>query len=269
MLTRIFLFVGISSLCLASARAQVTYETYEFLPLAVGNSWVFRNDSHDKYGLLGLNDGDGSPWEITISIERTEVIDGLTYYVFSSMPGPTPNPPHCITGKKVRWSGDHLMEHTGTGEISLYRFDTAGGDTYTIPETEGDTQVEFLDIEDKFGFPPIRIFRFTGYSGLDDYLAGSPRRSHLRQIRFLAGYGMDWCMDDVNAGDTTAALHQLYGIRATLLVDSDGRGASGAASDSTAAFRTVDHWDAQNRHQKSSDVSSSTWGNIKKPTEVR
>ncbi len=82
MLTRLFLFVGISSLCLASARAQVTYEAYEFLPLAVGNSWVFRNDSHDEYGLLGLNDGDGGPWEVTISIESTEVIDGLTYYVW-------------------------------------------------------------------------------------------------------------------------------------------------------------------------------------------
>ena len=162
MLPRILLFVGISSLCLASARAQVTYETYEFLPLAVGNSWVYKNSSHDEYGLLGLNDGDGSPREITISIERTEVIDGLTYYVFSSMPGPTPNPPHCITGKKVRWNGDHLMEHTGTGEISLYRFDTPGGGTYTIPETEGDTQVEFLDIEDKFGFPPhkdLQVYR--------------------------------------------------------------------------------------------------------------
>ena len=246
MLTRIFLFVGISSLCLASARAQVTYETFEFLPLAVGNSWVYKDDSNDEYGLLGFDDD--TPLEVTVSIERTEVIDGLTYYVFSSLPAP-------------------LMEHTGTGEISLYRFDTPGGDTYTIPETEGDKQVEFLDIEDKFGFPPIRIFRFTGYSGLDDYLAASPRRSHLRQIRFLAGYGMDWCMDRVYAGDTTAALHQLYGMRATLLVESDGGGARGAASDSTAAFRTVDHWDAQNRHQKPTDLSSSSWGNIKKSTQ--
>ncbi len=268
MLTRIFLFVGISSLCLASARAQVTYETYEFLPLAVGNSWVFRNESHDEYGLLGLNDGDGSPLEITISIERTEVIDGLTYYEFSSMPGPTPNPPHCITGKKVRWNGDHLMEHTGTGEISLYRFDTAGGGTYTIPETEGDTQVEFRAPEDR-GYPPVRIFRFTGYSGLDDYLAAWDRRSHLRQVRFLAGYGMDWCVDEVYNGDTTAALHQLYGQRATLLVSGDGGTARGASSDSTQSFSTVNHYDAYTAHQKSTNVSSSTWGNIKKPTEVR
>ena len=162
MLPRILLFVGISSLCLASARAQVTYETYEFLPLAVGNSWVYKNSSHDEYGLLGLNDGDGSPREITISIERTEVIDGLTYYVFSSMPGPTPNPPHCITGKKVRWNGDHLMEHTGTGEISLYRFDTPGGGTYTIPETEGDTQVEFLELRTSSVFPPSKDLQ-VGY----------------------------------------------------------------------------------------------------------
>ena len=265
MLPRILLFVGISSLCLASARAQVTYETFEFLPLAVGNSWVYKNSSHDERGLLGLNDGDGSPREITISIERTEVIDGLTYYVFSSMPGPTPNPPHCITGKKVRWKGDHLMEHTGTGEISLYRFDTPGGDTYTIPETEGDTQVEFRAPEDR-GYPPLRIFRFTGYSGLDDYLAASSRRSHLRQVRFLAGYGMDLCMDEVRNGDTTAALHKLYGQRATLLVSSDDGNARGAASDSTQSFQTVNHYDAFTTHLKSTDLSSSTWGSIKKST---
>ncbi len=91
MLTRIFLFVGISSLCLASARAQVTYETFEFLPLAVDVGLQGRLKRRIRPAGLRR-----TPLEVTVS-ERTEVIDGLTYYVFT------------------------LMEHTGTGEISLYR----------------------------------------------------------------------------------------------------------------------------------------------------
>ena len=133
------------------------YEVSDYLPLAVGNSWTF---GHEWY----LNEGDGledlddrfieSNWpayeatwggRFTITVERTEVIGGKTYYVLSGMPsgGWPPAPPHFLAGKKLRWEGTSLVEHDGTGEQTFFRFDGSGGrgTGYTIPTTEDDDRV--------------------------------------------------------------------------------------------------------------------------------
>ena len=105
------------------------YETSDFLPLAVGNSWTFIHDVLDIYG--GVFGDPPGPWPafeqmirdsvavLTITVERTEVIDRQTYYVLSDMPsGWPPQPPHCLAGKKLRWKGSELMERTASGERS-------------------------------------------------------------------------------------------------------------------------------------------------------
>ena len=59
---------------------------------------------------------------MTITVERTEVIDDKTYYVITGMPANwPPAPPHFIAGKKLRWEGTHLMERTSDGEHAIFR----------------------------------------------------------------------------------------------------------------------------------------------------
>ena len=71
--------------------------------------------------------------QFTITVERTEVIDGKTYYVISDMlTNWPPAPPHFIAGKKLRWEGSHLMERTADGEQAIFRFDGTTAD-YNIP----------------------------------------------------------------------------------------------------------------------------------------
>ena len=64
---------------------------------------------------------------------RTEALDGQTYYVISEMPSHwPPPPPHFIAGKKLRWEGTQLMEHRGSGEQAILRFDGADETGYEI-----------------------------------------------------------------------------------------------------------------------------------------
>ena len=64
--------------------------------------------------------------QFTIEVLRTEELDGQTYYVISEMPSNwPPAPPHFIAGKKLRWEGTQLMEHSGSGEQAIFRFDGA------------------------------------------------------------------------------------------------------------------------------------------------
>ncbi len=117
-----------------------TYRVPEYLPLEVGNSWTYWHSysegrfTVDEYGFEELVERPPmSAWdmsethEFTVSILRTEVLDGHTWYVFSDMPDNwPPAPTYFLAGKKVRWDGNNLMEHDGTSEFSVYRFHITG-----------------------------------------------------------------------------------------------------------------------------------------------
>ena len=180
--------------------AATDYEASDYLPLAVGNSWTYK---HDYYDVTFTNE-DWDRWstywdrggQFTITVERTEVIDGKTYYVLSDMPANwPPSPPHFIAGKKLRWEGTHLMERTADGEQAIYRFDgTAEDDApstdpvlegldayeteYDIPTEEGANRVEVAAI-----LKPVPRYSFVFH--------GHDRGS--RACHFLVNYGISHC----------------------------------------------------------------------------
>lgn len=132
----------------------------DWLPLAVGNSWTYSHRYSD-------HNVDYSQWtnytapygipEFTLSVLRTEVIDGHTYFVISDMPEYWPPvPPQFIAGKKLRWVGDQLMERTADGERALFRFGSTSGASgasgevsYTVPTSEGTLQVSARESRSK------------------------------------------------------------------------------------------------------------------------
>lgn len=259
---RICVLLAILSAITASGghSQTATYEHSDYLPLVVGNTWVYQQEAKDSSdGLMGLSDA--AYREVTISIDTTEVIGGETYYVFSSLPAETGAPPHCMVNKKVRWDGRRLMEHTGTGEISIFRFRANDG-TYSIPETHGDTEVKVVgQLRDRTmpaGTPPVRIFDFSGSDGYDDWLAQYEGNSSSRKVKFVAGFGMGYCEEVLSAFDYDVATNVLYAVRATLLEpatdDDDGPvgksappRASGPKVTGTSSPDTIEtsYWDAQ------------------------
>ena len=210
------------------------YQASDYLPLAVGNSWTYEHDFYDIDRLYG----DRSQWpaytaqfpenpQFTITVERTEVIDGKTYYVLSDMPANwPPAPPHFIAGKKLRWEGTHLMERTADGEQAIFRFDGTTADYtltdyrvagylnfrldrsdvyyqtgYTIPTTEGDNRVEV-----EAGLKPVPWYLFDFY--------GSNRGWRL--CGFLAGYGCNICWWSIFGDDSSVFVNDLIPLRAVI-----------------------------------------------------
>ena len=208
------------------------YQASDYLPLAVGNSWTYEHyHSHSDYNQYM------SQWsayvaqfpempQVTITVERTEVIDGKTYYVISDMPANwPPAPPHFIAGKKLRWEGTHLMERTADGEQAIFRFDGTtedyirtddrwAGDLgfhnisdvyyqtgYTIPTTEGDNRVEV-----EAGLKPVPWYLFRFY-GSDE---------GVRMCGFLAGYGYNMCEWSIFGDDTSVFVNDLIPLRAVI-----------------------------------------------------
>ena len=87
---------------------ETTYRMSDYLPMVVGNSWTYY---HRFFDFRLREDGSGplNPWNypdheaargaFTITILRTEVIDGNTYHVFSDMPSggwPPATPYFCL-----------------------------------------------------------------------------------------------------------------------------------------------------------------------------
>ena len=170
--------IGVLILAVLSpvAAQQQTKNVEDYLPLAVGNSWTYEQvviDGRTNLDGSHLNPSIEQFEQFTISILRTEVIDGETYYVFSEVPGTLMYdvPDHFIGGKKLRWNGNHLTEHDGTSELSLYRFDMPTSpenwieNSYSIPTTEGDTLV----VAQSWMMPNSGLlhqtFGFRGYTG--------------------------------------------------------------------------------------------------------
>lgn len=166
------------------------YQASDYLPLAVGNSWTYRHELYDIDGRYG----DKIQWsaymdqefpQFTITVDRTEVIDGKTYYVISDMPANwPPAPPHFIAGKKLRWQGTHLMEYTGGGEQALYRFDGANKAGYEIVTDGVANRVTVRVFVD-----PVPWYAFEFHA--DAY--GDGRQGCV----FRAGYGYEQCTKNI------------------------------------------------------------------------
>ncbi len=178
------LWVALLSLSGVLPAIATDYEASDYLPLAVGNSWTYKHFYLDVEFMTEDYDRWPTFWDrkgqLTITVERTEVIDGKTYYVISDMPADwPPAPPHFIAGKKLRWEGTHLMERTTDGEQAIYRFDGANEAGYEIPTNEGSNRVTVEILPEPV---PIYVFYFHGN------FRGGPRG---RGFGFLAGYGLD------------------------------------------------------------------------------
>ena len=197
-----FILAVVIGLSRAQPTVATDYAVTDYLPLAVGNSWTYHHRYSDP-------DADYSPWstysnqnrQLTITVERAEVIDGKTYYVISEMPSNwPPAPPHFIAGKTLRWEGTHLMERTAEGEQAIFRFD-GHGTSYDIPEVEGDNRVT-VEV-----FPePVPLYAF--------YFHGNGEGS--RAFGFRAGYGLGRGGWGIAGEDYLAFTNDVRPLRAVL-----------------------------------------------------
>ena len=186
--------------------AATEYQASDYLPLAVGNSWTYDHDYYD----IAKRFGDYDQWpayfaqessEFTIEVLRTEELDGQTYYVISEMPSNwPPPPPHFIAGKKLRWEGTQLMEHSGSGEQAIFRFDGANRAGYDIPTVEGDNRVTVVA-----GPNPVPWYSFRFHEN-----EGS------RACNFLAGYGSIGCGWRIFGIDHPLFINQVAPLHAVL-----------------------------------------------------
>ena len=183
------------------------YQASDYLPLAVGNSWTYEHIYHD------YKDREMIQWpaytdqfpeepQFTITVERTEIIDGKTYYVLSDMPTNwPPAPPHFIAGKKLRWEGTHLMERTANGEEAIYRFDGANEAGYAVSTDEGANQFSVKVISE-----PVPKYAFD-FRGFEEGGGG---------IRFVVGYGIQWCLRAIFATDHPLFTNDVKALRAVI-----------------------------------------------------
>lgn len=271
--TRIYRLTLAALVGLAVPAAAPEYEASDYLPLAVGNSWTFHHEAFDEDEKWLPGGADPSTWpayaahlpktpSFTITVERTEVIDGKTYYVLSDMPsgGWPPAPPHFLAGKKLRWKGAHLMERTDSGEQeSVFRFDGPGA--YTIPTTEGDNEVQssVRPISDTYPVPEF-YFHFHGYDGYGEWPAGEGEPwTAGRYCWFLPGYGLGGCTEFIRASDYGVFDNEINPLSATLVKKS--RFVGGSSGEDSGSTVTVSYEDA--RRGRTTATSSSSWGEIK------
>ena len=181
----------------------------DWLPLAVGNSWTYSHLYADS-----VNPEEESQWsnytaslgypKFTISVMRTEVINDTTYFVLSDMPDLWPPPPsYFISGKKLRWAGDLLMERTDDGERqSVYRFGGASGasesngTSYAVATQEGFTQGETV-LGGRFRFDEEE--GTAGASGSQSKWWGWSAG----WATFLKGFGVHYCGLERGTSDAT------------------------------------------------------------------
>ena len=236
----------------------------DWLPLTVGNSWSYYHvyegvdEGYSAYFTENFQ-SEGHP-PLIISVLRTEVIDDKTYFVLSDIP---PNWPPIsslfIAGKKLRWSGDHLMERTATGEQILYRFGTVSkeirdADAQALEEVEKmhvnernsdfehsiwfNYQIEFQEGNTGSRSPSneeqsVRTFFEEGYGAID--------------IKFVRGFGISFFAESYVLSD--------YGVY------ENTQRAFSAVINGTAV--TIDQALALSV-QPTSSPSSFSWGKIKR-----
>ena len=257
----------------------------DYLPLAVGNSWTYQHAFVDK-----RRNSDGSfvttpqrgDTEVTISILRTEVIEGDTYYVFSNPTSdlPVDIPDHFIGGKKLRWEGTQLMEHDGVSSFSIYHFDIPTSDArvrhYSIQPTLGDTLVESISglsgSRDYMG----QSFVFEGYTG---YLTegGWDQGFGLwrRILRFSEDYGVVFSVESHREGDYGLYESSLASLRAVIHTS---QGPPSAPRNEDGLYQTSFEYDDYSCHERGADLQyesiecnypptstsrESSWGTLK------
>ena len=247
----------------ASATAQ-TKNVQDYLPLAVGNWWTYKHEFIDARSSRAPTIHLTS--ELTISIVRTEMIDGETYYVFSdistTMPEGIPN--HFLNSKKLRWDGNNLTEHDGTRTFSLYRFnippdsDSTTGE-YSIQETHGDTLVRT-------------------YAGETDRLVhqsfsfqGNPESSPA--ISFVEHFGVYEVIEGWASGDMLTAQNIITPIRAGFqTTDAKETGARDAGTPSSVTVEWedfqcyFDEYDVTHGgrcNYPPTSTPASSWGSVK------
>ena len=209
------------------------YVASDYLPLAVGNSWTYQHaytspDIDYAEWPTYLDQAPETP-QFTITVERTEELDGETYYVISDLPVLwPPAPPHFIAGKKLRWEGTHLMEYTGGGEQALYRFDGPDETGYTVSSDEGNDRVTVKVYSESV---PRYFFEFHA-AGYGDARQGNG---------FRAGYGYEKGARRIHGEDHPLFINEVTSLRAVI---------GGAA---------VEYEDAL----IPTSSSSSTWGEVK------
>ena len=218
--------------------AATDYQESDHLPLAVGNSWTYEHyhsdhNHHRSQWSAYVAQFPETP-QFTIRVERTEVIDGKTYYVISDMPANwPPAPPLFIAGKKLRWKGTHLMQRTSDGEQAIFRFDGTNKTGYEITTDEGDIQISVEErVSSRYPVPKY-AFEYLEFAERGAEGGGGSR--------FLAGYGLELCVRVIVEIDVTSFINEVKAVRAVL------------------GGRRVEYADAR----ISTSLSSSSWGQVK------
>lgn len=276
MTTRYVMMALLLALLKTPAVAQDGYQvksSYEFsdhLPLAVGNSWTYYHSFYGDFDLVPGIETNHPTWEassdnqFTISVLRTEIIDGNTYYVLSEGPseGWPPMPTHFIGGKKLRWNGNQLIEHDGTSEVALYRFklgtqgQATGHDfSYTVSLGGGSEWI--------VGASSIasRVNAIT-QTHLTFIQEDSP---DIDDMTFLTGYGMDRCSVFRSDEDYTYFANEVVAVEA-LIQDSDTEARSDSEQPTFHRIPFLDFWDLWSDGAddgSTTSASSSSWGSIK------
>ena len=234
----------------------------DYLPLAVGNSWTYDHSFVD-----GRRNTDGSfvnpsgtgNTEITISILRTEVIDGDTYYVFSDPTSdlPVEIPDHFLAGKKLRWEGTQLMEHDGVSSFSIYHFDIPTSDVhvryYSIQPTLGDTLVRAVSGLGGRRDYMRQSFSFEGYTGYlteggwDNGWIGLWRRT----LRFSEDYGVTHAREALIDYDYSVYANVLLPVRAVIHTS---QGPPSAPRNEDGLYQTSFEYDDYSCYRRGADL---------------
>lgn len=247
---------------------QDTYEITDFMPLEVGNSWTYLQVIHSS--LRGAGPFPSEAREFTISILRTEVIDGHTYYLFSEAPPDStrPLPGQSLSGRKLRWDGDNLVQHDGASAVALYRF-SPGSDSeislrYAIPPTNGDTMILRIVVHTSRSDIPKADFHFFGphttYGSHDIDCRPPDGLCFGRGVTFVAGYGMSEAGERGAQGDGIIFINELYPIRAVL--HEGGTARTVEWEDVLRALMGI-----APRPQDASQAGISSWGAIKESSK--
>ena len=263
---RLTLAAAVVALSGPAALTATEYKVRDFFPLAVGNSWTLGHTIYDPaQRLSGSPSTPGSPtsWSayedsggvFTMRVERTEEIGGHTYYVLSGMPaGGWPPAPRGFSfpGKKLRWKGTHLMEHTGTGEQTLYAFGE-GPEVYEYDPLPGYPVPRVV-----FGFPTDDLEEWVR-TAFPEEVVGHRERG----ITFLARYGMLSCAEGISASDFGVFLNEISAFKAVLIESAQGTGGASGASGTVVRRVTYDEALRGLEGSVTSAVSSSSWGQVK------
>ncbi len=164
-----------------------------------------------------------------------------------------------IAGKKLRWEGTQLMEHTGAGEQTLKGF-THFGDQEVF---EYEPQPGLVVPTAGFSFPTDDLEEWV--RATFEEVVG-PRQ---RGCSFLARYGFRTCREEISVSDYSVFANSISCSEAVLIESAQGTG--GARGESGTVVRRVSYDEARRGEEGSvtSSLSSSSWGQVKESESGR